>query len=1025
MPLAPARLRLVAGAQPLKCVLPSARTVLPRPRVFRLLEPAEATRITWIAAPAGSGKTSVLTSFLQARPTPSLWYQVDESDDDPATLFLALAAGATRGALVLPPYDASCEPRLRAFSRQFAAALVARHGGDLLLAVDDFHLAPRPAELAGVLRDMTAFVPGLKVLVASRLEPPPALSRMRMHGQLALLAWPELRLTVDESARLLGLPAARGERLLRLHRDSDGWAAGLLLLARRDAWPEAGLPPDAPERGLLDDYLAVEVFGHATPEQRRALAATALLPVFDESSLGELLGPNRPADLLRDLQALPFFMRRQDPAGTGWTHHPLLRDFLLRRIDHEFAAPEAAALRRRAAGLLLAGGDVDAGLRLLRDHAPPAELTLALRQHAVAWLAQGRAASVEAWISRLPQEVLDEDPWLDFWLGKARTPRSPAAAIAPLERAAQSFRQLGDRRGCLLACAAIAEAVGYGYADLKRLEPWLAEAATLVPELDEVIEPDARADVMGALFAALVVRQRPHPLLAAWRERALTLADASARPTLRAQVLFAATMSHVWAGDYAAATRLGDRLREVLSAPGVAALPLTSGWLVLSVLAGNQPGPTPDYADVEAGLRASRETGVRVWDAELHGQAAVIALCHGDRARAGAALAAMRRVLPVGASVHGAGFHCFSAWSSLLADEPAAAAEAAAAAALEAKAASSEPLARHAAVMAVQAAMALGRSDEASRQLESLAEGERRTANPRGRFVRLLLEAERARRDGRLDDAVATLRPALELGRESGYVAYYGWLPKTMAALALLALRHGIEVEYVRSLIARRGLVADASAVDVEVWPWPVRISTLGAVRIEGLAAPAKAGVRTPHKPIELLLALVAFGGRDVAEGTICDALWPDAEGDAARRALDVTLHRVRRLFGDVNAVTLVAGRLGVDDSRIWIDVRALERVLDLGSDATDSPAAALDRLLDLYRGPFLRDEPAAWAARRRAQLRRRFVAAVTLNLRVLVDCGRSAEALPRALRACEAEPDDKALAAALEQVEAASASAA
>jgi DNA-binding SARP family transcriptional activator len=825
---------------------------------------------------------------------------------------------------------------------------------------------------------------------------------------------------MEEAGELLDLdPApAPGDRLAQLHRASDGWAAGLLLLAQREHWPEGGLPADAPERGLLDDYLTQEVLGHATPAQRRALTATALLPAFDAARLRDLLGEDDPDALLRQFQALPFFVRREDPSGSTWTHHPLIREFLLGRFALEFGIEEAAALRHRAARLLLEHGDVDPGLRLLHEHGEPAEVAAALLQHAEAWLAQGRAASIEAWIARLSPALVDGDPWLQLWLGKARTPRSPAAAIEPLERAADRFRTAGDRRGCLLACAAIAEAVGYGYAELKRLAPWLAEAASLVPELDVLLEPHQRTEVMAALFAALVAGQRPHPDLVAWREQSLRLAATSSDPTLRAKVLFAATMSHVWAGDYAAATRLGDLLREVLATPGVGALPLVSGWLVLSVLAGNHPGPVADYADVEAGLRAARATGVHVWDAELHGQAAVIALCHDDRDRAGTALAAMLRGLPPGASVHSAGYHCFVAWRSLLAGEPAAAAESAAVAARDAAVAGSEPLVRHAAVMAAQAAIALDRADDAERHLATLAAGEQRTANPRARFVRGLLEAERARRAGRLDEACEHLRPALALGRDAGYVSFYGWLPRTMASLALLALRRGIEIDYVRTLVARRGLRPTDPALDVEAWPWPIRITTFGAWRIDGLPQRAKAGVRTAHKPLELVLALAAFGGRDVAEAGLCDALWPDAEGDAARNALDVTLHRVRRLLGDANAVTMVAGRLGLDGSRIWIDMHAIEPLLSRSATTAPAAEADLDALLALYRGPFLRDVDLPWAAPHRARLRRRFVAAVVQRLRLLVDLGLAKAALPRALRAQEVEPDDAALVALAARIE-------
>lgn len=162
-----------------------------------------------------------------------------------------------------------------------------------------------------------------------------------------------------------------------------------------------------------------------------------------------------------------------------------------------------------------------------------------------------------------------------------------------------------------------------------------------------------------------------------------------------------------------------------------------------------------------------------------------------------------------------------------------------------------------------------------------------------------------------------------------------------------------------------------------------MRVSTLGAFVValddRPLAFPRKA----QQKPLALLKALVAFGGRGVAEEQLVDALWPDAEGDAAAQALKTTLHRLRQLLGRDGAVLHQGGRAGFDPRACWLDTWAFERLLDESREAgrrgdTAAEETRLERALGLYRGPFLdTDARLPWTAFLRERLRSRFVAAV------------------------------------------------
>jgi DNA-binding SARP family transcriptional activator len=171
--------------------------------------------------------------------------------------------------------------------------------------------------------------------------------------------------------------------------------------------------------------------------------------------------------------------------------------------------------------------------------------------------------------------------------------------------------------------------------------------------------------------------------------------------------------------------------------------------------------------------------------------------------------------------------------------------------------------------------------------------------------------------------------------------------------------------------------------VAVEAWPWPIRVYTLGRFAVECGGEPLRFPGKTQRRPLELLRALIAFGGRDVSETQLVDALWPDAEGDAAHRALATTLHRLRKLLGHDGALELREGRLSLNPYVCWVDVWACETLLagaeQLGQEGEQGGPAVqrIERGLALYEGSFLVGEQAPWVLPTRERLRTRFLQAI------------------------------------------------
>ena len=135
-------------------------------------------------------------------------------------------------------------------------------------------------------------------------------------------------------------------------------------------------------------------------------------------------------------------------------------------------------------------------------------------------------------------------------------------------------------------------------------------------------------------------------------------------------------------------------------------------------------------------------------------------------------------------------------------------------------------------------------------------------------------------------------------------------------------------------------------------------------------------GKKQPRRTLALLKSIIALGSKEVCRAALADALWPELEGDKAQNALTVTLHRLRNYLGVVGAVAVRYGRLSLEPHHVWVDALEFEAVAR--SVTAASSCDSVERIFDLYRGPFLSaDAEEPWTVRLRERLRSRFVSIV------------------------------------------------
>ncbi|HUH95428.1 MAG TPA: BTAD domain-containing putative transcriptional regulator [Casimicrobiaceae bacterium] len=243
----------------------------------------------------------------------------------------------------------------------------------------------------------------------------------------------------------------------------------------------------------------------------------------------------------------------------------------------------------------------------------------------------------------------------------------------------------------------------------------------------------------------------------------------------------------------------------------------------------------------------------------------------------------------------------------------------------------------------------------------------------------LLIEAELDA--GEAQSAATRLAKVLAEQRSRGQLLLLKNRPDLAARLAAFALERGIEPEFVRSLIEHNALAAPPGAG--AVWPFRLRIRALGGFQLIRDGAPMVFTGKAQQRPLDLLKLVVALGGRDVDAQQLMSALWPEADGAAAKTSFDTTLFRLRKLLAIDGALALTAGKVSLAPTLVWTDVWALERALEKAerngaSAGPDGAAVGVAKRLVAYPGPLLGTEESRWVVQPRDALRSRFVRTLT-----------------------------------------------
>ena len=390
-----------------------------RPRLFAELEAGTAGTVTLISAPAGSGKTMLLSSWLESGriQDPVAWVSVDRGESD-TTRFFASFVDAVResGAIGADDPLTTLAPAPLGGQDEYVQRLInglEQLEKPLLLVIDDVHELRSEDALRGLERLLGAAPASLRVVLVTRRDPKLGLHRLRLDGRLIEIRGSDLEFTAEETGDLL---AEAGIELQlddveRLHERTEGWAAGLRLaalsLARHDA-PSHFVTEFSGSERTVADYLLAEVLTHQDPAAREVLLSTCILERVSPELADALTGTPGSGRLLLELEEANALVTAIDAGRTWFRYHHLLADLLRLELQHD--RPERIPHLHRTAALWLAEqGYMYAAIRHAQE-AKDWDLSIdLLARHWVELLMNGEEATLRSLLEKLPAAVVERD----------------------------------------------------------------------------------------------------------------------------------------------------------------------------------------------------------------------------------------------------------------------------------------------------------------------------------------------------------------------------------------------------------------------------------------------------------------------------------------------------------------------------------------------------------------------------------------------------------------------------------------
>lgn len=386
--------------------------MISRERLLKMLDQVPLRTLTLVVAPMGYGKTTAVYEWVEQSGLQAAWLSLDESENDPIVFWRYIFAAMEKilpGITSRAEYSFSSHHLLEAnVAANILIDSLSQHDGKVVLVIDDLHTISGAPILKGLTHLLQYLPANTHMIIASRTEPAMELSRLELRSQVLRITANDLRFRPDEIADFYRMrDCAFGKEMIeKIGSYTEGWAAAMVavaLSARNDRANKRLIDGISSADTDIYQYLMNEVFESYPAEKKAFLLKVSVLEVLQDDICSAVTGEDRAARFFADMKSRNEFLTSLDDENAAYRLHPILKDFLLKKLKQ--TDPEAfAGLHAKAADWYRGRGMLPLSVSHYLSGMQYAEALELIEKLMGNFASKNEYKTAHCWIEQLPEQ---------------------------------------------------------------------------------------------------------------------------------------------------------------------------------------------------------------------------------------------------------------------------------------------------------------------------------------------------------------------------------------------------------------------------------------------------------------------------------------------------------------------------------------------------------------------------------------------------------------------------------------------
>lgn len=958
-----------------KTARPGLRRVYFRERVFSEINHNHDYLVMWIDGQAGSGKTMLVSSYLEYNDNYHYcWYKIDESDNNLVDFLYRLSSELRyflpKTSQSLDMLSLPFQPDIKTLFRSIFNELNKNISSPFYLIFDDLHTIINSDFHDALVEALISLDTDLiKVFIISRHKPPPAYSRLRARQKFSQLNKQYLNWDEDEIvalSQILSSSTISDDSGKAYFDITNGWISGVILLIEMlKENPVKTNDIAFLDKGLLFEYFASEIFEAMEKSTQMLLMKASFLNEIHAKQDKHLLGSDKLKSVLEYLCDCNYFTSSDKKNKNVYSFHPLFKEFLKKRSHKFFSQIDINYLISSVASHLNTNDKYEDSLKLyieIKDWKNASDIII---QQADSLLSQGKRHLILHYIDQFDRGSYENFIWLQYWEATCYLAIDQDKSYAMFLNLFSIFQEENDINGEYCAICGILESVIFSFNCYDRLIPWIDIVSEKYSENVKPKGIEKKARLAANMHTALLFSNPAHKDLAKWEKNVrflMKLLKVTLNNDHRVLVGVNLFYQYLLSGEKLKAEKILkttkiDDFNKVCN-------PVSQGaWYVMASVNAWMNG----YADeakqaADAGLKIAEDSGIYFWFDLLLLQKTYACLINLELDEAYNLLVKVAhhhdRNSQLIVSMY---FDALSQLDFLQGDLDSA---------LENKELCMAEINKMNMAYAIpgyrlglaEIQIARGEYKKARNSLKKSRKECECMQSDLYLYRCSLLESQLALEIGDESGAKNSMEAAMSLAEYRRFESNHWWNAKNISKLYEFALRESINTDYVIHCIKQRDLQVNIKLFEYDNWDWPVRIYTFGDFRIFLNKTSLPITGKSQRKPIILLKAMLSFGIWRISQSHLAEKIWPDADGAESLQSLHTTVHRLRRLLGK-KSILVKDGYIGLNPNIVWVDAGLVKYYISKIESSIHNKkdfqkqSQRVNGLLNLYAGKFLENE--------------------------------------------------------------------